>query len=98
MRCSWHLAAPLLLLLTAVAASPLRDAAYDQDELGTTVAAFADFDEENATLATTAAPELLPQIKVRMSADSSEDKEKERTKKSDQLCYTVSFLPSSLFG
>lgn len=91
------MAAPLLLLLTAVAASPLRDAANDQDEIGTTVAAFADFDEENAKLATTAAPELLPQIKVRMTSDSSEDKEKERTKKSDQLCYTVSFLHGLFF-
>jgi hypothetical protein len=97
MRCSWRLAASLLLL-TVVATSPLRDevfANYDDDITTTAIPEVGKADSEN--VATTTAQLLLPQIEVRMSPESSEDKsEKERAKKSDQLCYTVSFIISLL--
>jgi hypothetical protein len=93
MRCSWCLAAPLLLL-AVVAASPLRDETfpiYDDDVTTTAIPDVGKAEEENAT--TTLQELLLPQIKVLMSPESSEDKsEKERAKKSDQLCYHVSFI------
>jgi hypothetical protein len=95
MRCSWRLAASLLLL-TVVAASPLRDelfATFDDDVTTTATPDVGKADEEDAT--TTTAPLLLPQIEVRMSPESSEDKL--RAKKSDQLCYTVSFFISIPF-